>query len=232
MTISEAVRGRDDVFTGMLLHDLVGSALETRDDREGGSRSNAARSPSSTKPGARATRIRRWHGCGLRSCCSTRGQRCAGRSAAAGRRRRSSRARSEQSTPGLPRVSGRRRVFRYNARDSRRAPRRSTAARWRSWKRSARHESTAVYSRPEQSRAGLHGEAGPGTSGGALPAGARAGASGSRERTAITSACTCRTSASSRASARSMRRRSSTRRARSPSGSESSAPNTSTSLRS
>ena len=33
VTISEAVRGRDDVFTGMLLHDLVGIALETRDDR-------------------------------------------------------------------------------------------------------------------------------------------------------------------------------------------------------
>jgi len=31
ITISEAARGSDDVFTGMLLHDLVGGALETRD---------------------------------------------------------------------------------------------------------------------------------------------------------------------------------------------------------
>lgn len=31
ITISEAVRGPDDVFTGMLLHDLVGGALEMRD---------------------------------------------------------------------------------------------------------------------------------------------------------------------------------------------------------
>jgi len=30
-TISEAARGPEDVFTGMLLHDLVGGALETRD---------------------------------------------------------------------------------------------------------------------------------------------------------------------------------------------------------
>jgi len=32
ITISESVRGPDNVFTGMLLYDLVGSALETRDD--------------------------------------------------------------------------------------------------------------------------------------------------------------------------------------------------------
>ena len=32
ITISEAVRGPDDVFIGMLLHDLAGGALETRDD--------------------------------------------------------------------------------------------------------------------------------------------------------------------------------------------------------
>ena len=31
ITISEAVRGPDDVFTGMLLHDLVGGALEMRE---------------------------------------------------------------------------------------------------------------------------------------------------------------------------------------------------------
>ena len=32
ITIGESVGGRDDVFVGMLLHDLVGSALETRDN--------------------------------------------------------------------------------------------------------------------------------------------------------------------------------------------------------
>jgi CHAT domain-containing protein len=32
LTIGEAVRGPDDVFVGMLLHDLVGAALETRDN--------------------------------------------------------------------------------------------------------------------------------------------------------------------------------------------------------
>ena len=32
ITITEAVRGPDDVFVGMLLHDLAGGALDTRDD--------------------------------------------------------------------------------------------------------------------------------------------------------------------------------------------------------
>ncbi len=230
VTISEAVRGRDDVFTGMLLHDLVGIALETRDDRTGGAaptprtrhlRQSLGRGPPVFGHGAVANR----------GPAALRGAACAGRSAAAAGDAARSRARSAPSTPGLRRVSGRRRLFRYNARDLDAAeaalpPRDGDPGKGR------RDRDHGVYGGPEQSRAGLHGQAGSGTSGGALPEGARAWPSGWKERRAITSACTCRTSASSHATAGSMRRRSSTRRAHWRFASESSAPNTSTSLQS
>ena len=127
ITISEAVRGPDDVFVGMLLYDLVGWRPRNARRSRGPSRSNDARLPSSTSHGARATRIRRWRGCGWRSCCFRPGsgskqKRCS-------RPRRSSlRRRSEPSTPGLRRASGSQASLRYNARDLD-AAERSTAAR-------------------------------------------------------------------------------------------------------
>ena len=108
-SISEAVRGPDNVFTGMLLHDLVGGALDIARRWRRLRRSNAARSPFSTTSGARAIRIRRWHGCGWRCCCSMPGSGPKPKPCPR-RRRRSSRRRSEQSTPGLRRASGRKRV--------------------------------------------------------------------------------------------------------------------------
>ena len=113
------------------------AAHSSRVTMAGRSRSNAARSPSSTTPGATATRIRPWRGCELRSCCITRGS---GRQAEA--LLRSSDAGDREHARNRPclvcHVSQGAGEYSAITRAISTPPRRSTSARWRSWRRSAR----------------------------------------------------------------------------------------------